>query len=147
MWRRLREAIFGKPRPSRTAEFTHPELGRLVLNDDLDCWEATVECQGDSFAFAIGGREEPDPALLQHAVDILRDYASFKRRLREFLAEEAGRIGADEEEVAALTLDQVCLWWPERPDDGMIYYNGPDDLRLWRCDYVDRKPQGLGFDD
>jgi hypothetical protein len=38
--------------------------------------------------------------------------------------------------------------WPDRPDDGMIYFDGPGtEERIWRCDYVGRRAQDLGFDD
>ena len=43
-------------------------------------------------------------------------------------------------------LEGVCLFWPDRPDDGMIYFQGPDESRVWRCDYVSRKPRGPNFD-
>jgi hypothetical protein len=49
-------------------------------------------------------------------------------------------------EMAELTIEDVCLFWPDRPNDGMIYFHGPDETRVWRCDYVNREPRDLGFD-
>jgi hypothetical protein len=40
----------------------------------------------------------------------------------------------------------VCLFWPERPNDGMLYFKGPDETRVWRSDYRNRLAEGLGFD-
>jgi hypothetical protein len=38
------------------------------------------------------------------------------------------------------------LFWPHRPNDGMIFFDGPDECRCWRCDLIGRVPVGLGFD-
>jgi hypothetical protein len=50
-------------------------------------------------------------------------------------------------ELAQLEIDNISLCWPERPDDGMIFFRGsPDDVGLWRCGYIARRPTGLGCD-
>jgi hypothetical protein len=97
--------------------------------------------------FGIGGGETPDETLIQHAVDILSNYPSFKQTVSDFLTEELKRFRGYEEEIGKLTLDQISLCWPDRSEDGMINFDGPDEFRAWRCDYVGRKPEGLGFDD
>lgn len=147
MFKKIKEAILGKPRPPKVPEFRHPDLGVLKPSKEVDWWEVEVEAHGDIFKFGIGGGETPDSALAQHAVDLLRDYPTFKKMVFDFLADELEKFRGYEEEIQALTLDQVCLCWPDRKDSGMIYFNGPDEIRLWRCDYVDRRPRGLGFDD
>ena len=66
-----------------------------------------------------------------------------------FLADEARTVKCltqYADEIRQLAIQDVCLFWPDRPDDGMIYFKGPDEFKVWRCDYVARKPQGLGFD-
>src|SRR5262245_36018124 len=83
------------------------------------------------------------------AQDIVRSLPEFEQSVSAFLAEEARSVKhltrfADE--IRQLTIEDVCLFWPHRSDDGMIYFKGPDEFRVWRCDYVARKPQGLGFD-
>jgi hypothetical protein len=50
-------------------------------------------------------------------------------------------------EIRQLRLEFVGLLWPDRPNDGLLYFNGPNEYRVWRCDYISRKPQILGFDD
>jgi hypothetical protein len=49
-------------------------------------------------------------------------------------------------EIRQLVIEDVCLFWPTRPDDGMIYFKGPNAFRVWRCDYIGRTPVALGFD-
>jgi hypothetical protein len=147
VFKKLKEAILGTPRPPKVSEFTHPDLGVLKLNDEVGWWEVKVEAHGDVFECGIGGGHTPDEALAQHAIDILLDYPAFKQMILAFLAEELKQFKGYEEEIKKLTLDQVCLCWPDRPEGGMIYFNGPDQSRVWGCDYVDRKPRDLGFDD
>lgn len=147
MFQGFKEILFGKPRPPKVKEFTHPELGKLILNDEVDCWEVKVQKDGDTFEFGIEGEQTPDPALIQHAMDILNDYPRFKDMVNEFLQSETRNLKHFEQEIKQLTIDQVFLCRPDRPNDGMIYFKGPDEFRLWRCDYVSRKPKDLGFDD
>jgi hypothetical protein len=28
----------------------------------------------------------------------------------------------------------------------MLFFEGGEEGRVWRCDYINRKPNGLGFD-
>ncbi|SRR6266581_3531460 len=124
--------------------FQDEVLGPLHLTDG---WEATVEINGKKLGFKIGGYIEPDAALMAHARDIVRSFAEFDRMVTEFLASEATRMPGAAYEIRQLALEEVVLSWPKRPDDGMIYFKGPHAYRLWRCDYIGRKPKGLGFDD
>lgn len=44
-------------------------------------------------------------------------------------------------------LEEVCLFWPERPNDGMLYFKTENETgRLWHSDYRNRTPVGLSFD-
>ncbi len=135
----------------------HPVLGRLVYSVDGDGWESRAGHGGIPFRFFIAGdRREgpeevvPDGALISHAESIALDPTEFVAGIERFLAREAqaqSRLKGLVEEVSLLKVDTVCLMWPDRPDDGMIQFRGPDDdLRLWRCDYVQREPKWLGFD-
>ena len=138
--------LFGGKGKERTKEFHDAVLGTLRLAEE-DWWEATVAIECRNLGFKIGGDSEPDEILMVHARDIVRSFAEFDRMLVEFLASEALRMPGAADEIRQLVIEDVMLYWPERPDDGMIYFKGPDKYRLWRCDYVGRKPQGLGFDD
>jgi hypothetical protein len=118
----------------------------LRLSENADWWEAAVAVRGRAVGFKIGGDAEPSLELIAHAHDIVRAWADFERMVTEFLAGEASRQRQYAEEIRRLVVEEVCLFWPERPDDGMIYFSGPDEFRVWRCDYVGRKLKGLGFD-
>jgi len=127
-----------------------PVLGELRLSDDAEWWEGHASVGSRTIGFIIGGEGKPDARLIAHAHDIVRSLPEFERLVSAFLADEARNVKhlrrfADE--IGQLTIDDVCLHWPDRPDDGMIYFKGPDKYRLWRCDYVARKPRLLGFDD
>lgn len=126
-----------------------PVLGELRLSQDADWWEGKITVEGKSVGFKIGGRGKPDQKLLDHAYDIVRSFSAFEHMVADFLASEARDVkclGRFADEIRQLTIEDVCLFWPKRPNDGMIYFQGPDQYRVWRCDYVSRKPRGLGFD-
>jgi hypothetical protein len=124
-------------------------LGLLVYSEDDDRWEGTMLIGENRVRLLIGGDDSPSPALIAHARDIAGDSAAFATLVRDFLATEAEAAGHRDvaNEIQQLTLESICLLSPERPYNGMLYFHGPDDeRRLWRCDYIERKPRGLGFD-
>ncbi len=143
--------ILKKLFPDRRADWRHsvsdPVLGELLLSSDGDWWESTVLIDGSAVQFQLGGDREPSSYLISHAHDIVREFPTFSRTVCEFLVAEAASQPVAADEIRQLTLESVCLFWPDRPNDGMLYFNGPDEYRVWRCDYINRKPQGLGFDD
>ena len=133
---------FGYKRSKHTEKIHHPVLGDLCLSD---YWEATVTVHGKTLGFKIGGLE-PDAVLVEHACDIVRSFPEFEKMIAAFLASEADRLPGAANEIRQLVIEDVMLCCPERPNDGMIFFTGPDKYRGWRCDYIGRKPQGLGFD-
>jgi hypothetical protein len=136
--------MFGSKRSKRAEKIHHPVLGDL-LPADGEWWETTLAINGAPVGFKIGGLE-PDAVLLEHACDIVRSFTQFEKMIVTFLANEASRLPGAADEIHQLVIEDVMLCWPERPDDGMIFFHGPDQSRCWRCDYVGRKPRGLGFD-
>ena len=137
--------LFGR-RPPRE-RFDDPVLGTLQPSDDDNCWEVNYRSGGEELGFLIAGNDKPSEMLLAHAREVIRDIAAFKANVREFLEAEKVNFPAEaNQEIDALSIEHVCLLWPDRPKDGMIYFNGPDGFRVWRRDYVDRQPKGLGFD-
>ncbi len=143
--------ILKKLFPDRRADWKHsvsdPVIGELVLSSDGDWWEGALTADGTSVRFQLGGDREPSLALVSHAHDIIHGFAIFSRTISDFLASEAAAQAASADEIRRLTLESVCLFWPDRPNDGMLYFNGPDEYRVWGCDYINRKPQRLRFDD
>ena len=146
MFRILRK-LFTDRRADWKRSVSDPVFGELVLSDDSDWWESVVTIDGRLVQFQIGGDREPCPALMSHGHDIVRQFSAFSRTVSDFLTAEAASQSLVADEIRQLTLESVCLFWPSRPNDGMLYFHGPDESRVWRCDYIDRKPTGLGFDD
>jgi len=126
----------------------HPELGTLRLSPERDSWEVTKTLEGREVTFAIGGSDGPDEKLIEHAVAIVDDFGAFCAMVEAFLRDEARAMPEVADEIATLKLEAITLSWPDRPDDGMLWFEGLEEsYRIWRCDYVGRKPVGLGFDD
>ena len=141
--------IFSNPTADWPRSVNDPVLGELRHSDDADWWEGHTTVGSRTIGFKIGGEGKPDERLLTHAHDIVRALPQFEQLVSAFLADEARHVkylASFGDEICKLSIDDVCLFWPDRPDDGMIYFKGPNELRLWRCDYVARKPLGLGFD-
>jgi hypothetical protein len=107
-----------------------------------------VAVGGEQVTFGIGGRYTPDVALIAHARDILDGFSEFEASVAAFLRAEADRkLWAQfAGEIRSLKIREIYLFWPKRPDEGMIFFDGPDDDRCWRCYHVARRPTGLGFD-
>jgi hypothetical protein len=120
-------------------------LGLLAYSEDEEIWECTVLIGDSSAQLQIGGDDKPSPTLIAHAQEIVRDGAGFMRMVDDFLEAQAHADPGTAEDVRRLSLESICLLSPERPNDGMLYFHGPDDdeHRLWRCDYLDRKLDGL----
>jgi hypothetical protein len=71
---------------------------------------------GRPICFQIGGRYEPDSALIARARDIFKSLDRFAAEVATFLAGEAAR---DEwapfaAEIGSLAILDICLFWPRR---------------------------------
>jgi hypothetical protein len=132
-----------RPNPTLTVE--HSVLGKLRYDGEVSAWRTTVDTNSGPIGFLIAGAEVPDDQLIQHAVEIVAAPAVFLGKVRAFLQQEATAHPELAAEIAGLSLQEVCLFWPDRPSDGMLYF-GSDEPRVWRCDYVNKAPIGLGFD-
>jgi hypothetical protein len=91
----------------------------------------------------------PDKVLLAHAADILRRKDDFVAEVLDCAkteGESVRHLHSYRNEIAGLRVERVCLFWLDRPDDGMICLSGGRNCRAWRCDYIARKAKGLGFD-
>lgn len=131
----------------RPPSVQHAKLGNLAWDEDTDTWVARLGTEGGDLTFRIGGIDAPDSRLLDHALDIVGSLSSFREQVAQFLIAEADAAPkAVRDEIGSLAVDEICLFWPDRPDDGMIYFSGGKDFRLWRSDYVARHPRQLGYD-
>ena len=139
-----------EPPVERVETVGHGVLGELRFDREREAWVASVETSAARIEFEIGGTKGPDERLLSHAVDIVQTPEEFLASVKRFLDVEAGQHPRASQKIQQLTLETVCLWWPDRPDDGMLYFASPDDPLqdhgVWRCDYVGRTPRGLGCD-
>lgn len=120
-------------------------LGELIYAHDA-WWGGTVQTDDGNVGFRIGGDLSPDLTLLGHARDIVGSYGAFREQVQALISSEASRQEQFAQEIRSLEVKDVCLLWPDRPDDGMIYFSGSNASHLWRCDYVERVPVALGFD-
>jgi hypothetical protein len=148
MFDKLKRFFQGEPSPV-AEKVDDPVLGTLTWSKDDEAWVSGADHADVGFVFMISGTPEPDKALLAHAAELLRRKDEFVAEVLAYVKSEGERVrhfSSYSEEIAGLSVEQVNLCWPERPDDGMISLSGGRDYRLWRCDYVARKPKGLGFD-
>lgn len=121
-----------------------PLLGELKLNEDSSWWDARTDADGERINFQIGGKYEPDPGLIAHARTILANYGAFLRNVKEGLEREKIKFKGYEKEIDELKIETISFLWPARQNDGIIFFEKVEG-RLWRMDYISRKPQGLGF--
>jgi hypothetical protein len=125
---------------------SHPCLGSVRFDEGEDSWVAQLAVEGHSVRFVIGGDREPDTQLLAKAESIVGSLDRFLADVGHFLEREAASRPRDSREIAQLRVADICLFWPDRPNDGMIFFSGPDAARVWRCDYLDGTLSSLGFD-
>jgi hypothetical protein len=141
-------ALFRSSPREPLREMVDPILGPCVPDQEERWWRASLEANGRRIDFTLGGELEPNPLLLAHAHQIVGELDAFEKRVREFLKQEGARFKEADvrDEVEGLTIDDVCLLRADRPSDGMIYFKGPSEYRLWHCDYVDGRCQDLSCD-
>jgi hypothetical protein len=118
------------------------------LKPDETGWKVSVSKDDDMIQFNISGTTMPDKGLLARARDILNDFKSFKESVRKYLETESSEYPEDAQaEVASLKIDVICLNWPQRPNDGMIFFRGSEsDIGYWHCDLIAGEPTGLACD-
>lgn len=121
-------------------------LGELILHDSS--WECCVESKAGPVTLSIGGRYEPDEQLLKAARETARSIDEFVDRVDEYLASESQQENWQQfaDEVQQLAIAEVSYSWPRNPEAGMIFFQGPDDCRLWHCDIEGPRLSGLVFD-
>ena len=121
-------------------------LGCISFSEEDGAWLTEPSHGALRFRIHIAGVEAPDARLLAHAEAVARDPISFRAMVSDFLEQSAKQMKDEDDTVRKLEIESLCLFWPDRPDDGMIFFLGGEKYRAWRCDYKNRKPIGLGFD-
>ncbi len=125
-----------------------PVLGSVQWDEEEEAWVADVPHSPAQFRIMMVGEERPDERLLLHARDIFAAPERLLAEVEPIIRRAASEIPEAAREILGLRIEFVALMWPDRPDDGMIYFDGPGtEERIWRCNYVGRRAQDLGFDD
>ena len=131
--------------------FLDPVLGAFTYNASEEAWVADVSVDNRaSFQLKLGeGDSEPDPELIAAAREIVGVPTQFCDIVRAFLERSINEdpdFGDFAGEIRALEVEDFSLFSAGSPNNGMIYFRDGLSGRVWRCDYVDRKPKNLGFD-
>ena len=156
MWPKLIRFLKGEQRPV-TLSVPNAVLGTLDYSKDDECWMTAENSSHLPFRIFIAGNWDksatvisPDPRLIEHAESIACSAKDFLALVENFVKSELAtrrHLRGWAEEVEQLKVSALNLAWAQRPNDGMIEFEGPDEFRLWRCDYLNRQPAGmLGFD-
>ena len=124
-------------------------LGMLEWNAEDDAWVATVRLAPQPFRILVGGDDRPDERLLAHARDIYTAPGKLAGQVNELLRKEAHDLPDWTDEIRGLHLADIALLWPDDPEGGIVYLDGPEPgERRWQCDLKDRQATGpLSYDD
>ncbi|MGH2703026.1 MAG: hypothetical protein ACRDJ2_14790 [Actinomycetota bacterium] len=124
-----------------------PQLGTLIRNVEAEAWEADFRVRDRTVEILIDGKEEPDPALVARARELVADFDNFERRLNDYLAQTAKDWASEAPEYAAdigaLRLASIKL---RSRQSVLVDFDGPDVDIYWSCEYADGKFSGLDFD-
>lgn len=148
---RLKALVAAPPTP--IASLGHPILGQLVYDNEVEAWRVSVTTPAGPLPFLLYGDSEPGAAVLSKAEDMVRSSGTFLESVAAFLQAEAKAQTAKAQteaagEIQRLRLQDVSLF-PAKgsgPVTGMVYFEGPDEHRVWRCDFDGDRLHHLGFD-
>ena len=143
---RLKALVAASPTP--IASLSHPILGQLVYDEEVEAWRVAAVTPAGSLPLLLYGDSEPGGAVLEKAVQLVRSSGVFLAELEAFLEAEAKLQTVVAVEIRQLQLEDVSLF-PAKgsgPVTGMVYFRGPDADRVWRCDLDNDRLHHLGFD-
>ena len=141
----LLQRFFASPPPP--PDFIDSVLGVLRWSDDAGAWVCRAVRFSGEVSFHVGGDREPDPLLIAHARDLAGAPEQLERLIAAALEEAALAFHPKlASEIRALQLEWICLCWPERPNDGLLYMTDGHEGRVWHFAYIERRPECLGFD-
>ena len=124
-----------------------PQLSRLIRNVEAEAWEAEFKVRDRTVEILIDGKEEPNPALVARARELVADFDTFERRLNDYLAQTAKEWASEAPELSAdissLRLSSIKLRSRNRI---LVDFEGPDADVYWSCEYADGEFSGLDFD-
>jgi len=116
-----------------------PQLGTLIRDVKSESWEGSLTVGDRAVRILIDGHEEPEPALVARAREIVADFNSLERRLTDYLAQTAKEWAPEAPELAAqvaeLRVSGILLLSSRPPGDAVIELDGPDEDIYWTCEY------------
>jgi hypothetical protein len=124
-----------------------PQLGTLIRNVKAEAWETEFRVRDRTVEILIDGKDEPNPALVARARELVADFAIFERRLNDYLAQAAKDWASETSELAAdigaLRLSSIKL---RSRKSVRVDFDEPDEDVYWSCEYADGEFSGLDFD-
>jgi hypothetical protein len=125
---------------------TDPQLGTLFRNVEAGAWEGAFASANGTIRLLIDGKDEPAPALVARAREVVAEFPALERRVDEYLARAAAEDAELAPEIAALRISQLHFSWLERPDEVEIVFEiGPNE-KYWTCTYAGGELKDLAFD-
>ncbi|HEU4473506.1 MAG TPA: hypothetical protein VFR72_01650 [Gemmatimonadales bacterium] len=125
---------------------TDPQLGELFRDVKAEAWEGAFPAAHGAIEIRIHGKEEPAPALVARARDVVAEFAALQRQVDDYLARGAAEDPELASEIAALRISSLHFYWPERPDEVEIAFEiGPEE-KYWTCIYAGGELKDLTFD-
>jgi hypothetical protein len=146
-WRRLLHRIHEWATRNPVCRINDPILGELVINES-SWWECMVLSKDGTIVLNVGGRYEPDEKLIETARETFMNIDMFIDKVTAYLKIESEQKlwGMHAQEINTLKIRDINYWWPRKPNAGMVFFNGPDEYKLWHCDIDGPRLYGLAFD-
>ena len=125
---------------------TDPHLGPLFRNVNAEAWEGAFASAKGTIRLLIDGKDEPAPALVARAREVVAEFSALERRVDGYLAQAAEEDAELAPEIAALRISRLHFNRPERPDEVEIVFEiGPGE-KYWTCTYAGGELKDLTFD-
>jgi hypothetical protein len=145
-WERLADPARRMASRVRGHVRTDPELGKLFRDVKAEAWEGAFASANGRIQLLIGGKDEPAPALVVRAREVVAEFPALERRVEEYLAREAAQDAELASEIAALRIAMLRFNSAERPDEVEIVFEMGPDEKYWTCIYAGGELNDLTFD-
>lgn len=143
MFSKLKALFAPPPAPPAVADAV---LGTVAFDTEEQLWTSTVQIDGQAFKVNIAGVSSPDPSLLELARRVAEDARAFRQRLSSFLTQQGALANDTAGELSQLEMESLNLFWPDRPDSGMVFFREGSAGQIWHCDYINGEFGGLACD-
>jgi hypothetical protein len=127
-------------RPNRSAAWD------AVPQRQGEAWEGAFASANGTIELLIDGKDEPAPALVARAREVVAEFPALERRVEYYLARAAAEDAELASEIAALRISELRFNWSERPDEVEIVFEMGPDEKYWTCTYAGGELKDLTFD-